>query len=135
MRHDHEALGVVSILVYNPAVLDDRAARILQALADFSTVAILQSLALQQVTDLAAQLRGALQSRIIIEQAKGVLSERLSMSVADAFLALRDYSRNTNQILADVAGRVVERALPAGQILAGAQAPRSRRRSPPRKTT
>jgi GAF domain-containing protein len=131
MRHHQQVLGVVNILDHNPVVLDDRNIRILEALADLGTFAILQSRARQKATDLAAQLQTALRSRIIIEQAKGVLSERLGLNVADAFLVLRDYCRNTNQSLTEVAGRVVERALPAEQIVAGAPATRTRRSPPP----
>jgi AmiR/NasT family two-component response regulator len=62
----------------------------------------------QQVA--AEQLQGALNSRVIIEQAKGKLAERLSLDMDASFKLLRDYALNSNQRLTDVARRFVETA-------------------------
>jgi AmiR/NasT family two-component response regulator len=51
----------------------------------------------------AEQLQAALNSRVIIEQAKGKLAERRSVDMDRAFTMLREYARNTNQRLTDVA--------------------------------
>ena len=66
------------------------------------------------------QLQGALNSRILIEQAKGVLAERLNVSVDDAFALLRNHSRNGNLKLRDVAAEVV-----SGRLNITAPSPRS----------
>ncbi len=58
-----------------------------------------------------AQLQTALDSRVVIEQAKGVLSERLGITVDEAFTMLRDHARCTNQRLHTVAAAVVGRRL------------------------
>ena len=57
------------------------------------------------------QLSGALTSRVAIEQAKGVISERAGIGVAEAFSRLRSYARNRNLRLTDVAAAAVDGTL------------------------
>ena len=66
------------------------------------------------VTD---QLRTALDNRVVLEQAKGILSQVGDLSMDDAFAALRRYARDRNERLTDVAGALVHRRLPAGDVL------------------
>jgi hypothetical protein len=74
-----------------------------------------------------AQLEHALDSRIVIEQAKGILAERLAVSVQEAFDILRYAARSNRMKLHHVAGRVVnERATPAPIVFAVARASRAR---------
>jgi len=74
-----------------------------------------------------AQLEHALQSRIVIEQAKGILSERLAVSIDEAFDILRYAARSHRTKLHEVAGRVVtERSTPAPVVVAIARASRAR---------
>src|SRR5437764_10767328 len=73
------------------------------------------------------QLQEALESRIVIEQAKGVLAERLAISVGEAFDILRYAARSHRTKLRDLAGRVVEeRQTPAPVVVAIARASRIR---------
>lgn len=85
---------------------DDLAA--LQALADVATIAILQYRSAISAQVLNEQLTEALQSRIAIEQAKGVLAERQSTTVDAAFTAMRTFSRNRGLHLIDVAQGVID---------------------------
>jgi len=80
-----------------------------QALADVSTIAILQERVTRSRETLATQLQSALNSRIIIEQAKGVLAERDSLEMRTAFERLRHAARSSNRRLADVANDVDRR--------------------------
>lgn len=82
---------------------------IAQAMAKVAVTGLLQRRTIDQANLVAEQLRTALQSRITIEQAKGVLAERLGVSVDDAFQHLRSYARNNNRKLTDLAGDVANR--------------------------
>jgi AmiR/NasT family two-component response regulator len=68
---------------------------------------------------LTEQLQYALNSRVIIEQAKGVLAQHSRLDMHDAFAELRRYARNHNTRLVDVARAVADRTLPAQTIIAG----------------
>jgi len=81
-----------------------------QALADVATVGILHQRTLTHSHLISQQLQGALNSRVIIEQAKGVLAERGSIDMDRAFMLLRAHARKTQQRLADVALAVVNNA-------------------------
>ncbi len=78
-----------------------------QALADIATIAILQNRTTVEVRDVNAQLTTALTSRIVIEQAKGMIAERGQLPVDEAFNRLRRHARNHNLRLADVARETV----------------------------
>jgi len=82
-----------------------------QALADVATIAILQHRASLEAQVLSQQLRHALNSRIVIEQAKGIVAERAALDMERAFTALRSYARNHNLRLVDVAGAVIDGSL------------------------
>jgi GAF domain-containing protein len=78
-----------------------------QAFADVATIAILQHRATLEAQVLNDQLNYALNSRIVIEQAKGIVSERLGVDMDASFGALRQYARNHNLRLSDVANDVI----------------------------
>jgi GAF domain-containing protein len=79
-----------------------------QALADVATIAILQHRAALEAKLLNEQLNEALNTRIVIEQAKGMIAERRGIGMEAAFAALRDHARTHNLRLADVARDLVE---------------------------
>ena len=76
-----------------------------------ATIGILHRRAMRQHEILTGQLQAALNSRIVIEQAKGVLAERLEVGIDEAFARLRAYARNHNLRLAAVARSVIEGTL------------------------
>ncbi len=81
-----------------------------------ATIGILQQRAASEQRLLAEQLQYALDSRVTIEQAKGVIAEHSRVDMDDAFAALRLYARNKNERLVDVAHAVAARVLPAADI-------------------
>ena len=97
--------------------LDEADVRVGQALADVATIGILQERAVRRSEVLAEQMQTALNSRIVIEQAKGMLAEHATSSVQDAVAVLRSSARDTNQRRTDVALDLVTGRLPAGQVL------------------
>jgi AmiR/NasT family two-component response regulator len=78
-----------------------------RAFADLAALSIVQHRASTEAQRLNEQLSGALTSRVVIEQAKGVISERAGVDLAEAFSRLRAYARNSNLRLTDVAEAAV----------------------------
>jgi AmiR/NasT family two-component response regulator len=85
-------------------------------LADVATIGILQYRAAQESQMLTGQLEHALASRVVIEQAKGVIAHTLDLDMDQAFDRLRRYSRNHNERLADVARDIVSRRFSATEL-------------------
>jgi AmiR/NasT family two-component response regulator len=86
-------------------------------LADIAAIDILQERAIRHGEVLAEQLQTALNSRVIVEQAKGVLAQYGSITMDAAFDRLRDHARGRNLRLVDVARRVVGERNTAHQVL------------------
>ncbi|WP_327085018.1 GAF and ANTAR domain-containing protein [Nonomuraea sp. NBC_01738] len=108
MRLRSETIGALTLFADRPGTLEPEAAELGQALIDVATVGLLQERAIRLGGVVTGQLQGALTSRVLIEQAKGVLAERLGLSVDAAFELLRGYARDHNHKLTRVAGDVVE---------------------------
>ncbi len=87
-----------------------------QAFADVATIAILQHRAALEARVLNEQLNSALNSRVVVEQAKGIIAERRMLNMADAFSTLRVHARNHNVRLAVVASDVVAGVLSDGDL-------------------
>lgn len=107
-------LGTLNLFMVDACPLEPLDVAIAQALAHAATLALLQNRIAEDRQRLTAQLQGALNSRITIEQAKGVISEMAQIGTDDAFLRLRAYARNHNTKLTEVAAGVVNRTLPGG---------------------
>ncbi len=116
MRLRNEVIGSLNLLRRPSGSLDAAELTAAQALADVATIGILQHRVAEEARLLAEQLQYALNSRVTIEQAKGVLSERSNVDAETAFAALRRYARNHNQRLVDVAKGVVDRTLAAEAV-------------------
>jgi transcriptional regulator with GAF, ATPase, and Fis domain len=106
MRLRDEVIGALNMFMHAPRRLDETALQVAQALADVATIGLLHERNLRHQEVLAEQLQGALNSRIAIEQAKGVLAERLGLDMGQAFSLLRDQARAQNRRLAELAGAV-----------------------------
>ena len=87
-----------------------------QALADAATITILQHRAVIETNIVNNQMQLALTSRVLIEQAKGILTERSGVEMDQAFAALRSYARSHNQRLADVATALIDGTLDASTL-------------------
>jgi len=108
MRLRAEVIGALNLFDTNPGAMDRDKLRIGQALADVATIGLLQQRAIHRRDVLTEQLQTALNSRILIEQAKGVLAERLHVDLADAFTLLRSGARSHNRRLSDLAQAIVD---------------------------
>lgn len=109
LRGEH--LGAMNLFFDRTDAVTDRDAAVAQALAEFATIGIVQRRALRDHADRAAQLQHALDSRVVIEQAKGVLAFQRSVSIDEAFRLIRQHARNSGARIHDVAERVVYQRL------------------------
>jgi GAF domain-containing protein len=107
MRLRDQVIGTLNLFGTAPDGLDPAVARAARALVDIATIGILQERATREQELVAGQLQVALTSRVIIEQAKGILAERLKVTPDQAFIMLRAYSRNNNHPLTQLAGDVI----------------------------
>ncbi len=118
LRLRSQTIGTLSIFRAEPGLLTAEDIKIGQGLADMATISILHERALSERTVLVEQLQFALTSRVIIEQAKGVLAERCGVDMGEAFTMLRRHARNNNLRLADVAKGVVAGTVELSQVSA-----------------
>ncbi|MGA3218263.1 MAG: GAF and ANTAR domain-containing protein [Acidimicrobiales bacterium] len=111
LRLRQVTVGALNLFHVGPEPMDERDVVVAQAFADLATISVLQRRAATEAQRLNEQLSGALTSRVVIEQAKGVISERAGLDLAEAFSRLRAYARNHNLLLTDVAQAAVEGTL------------------------
>jgi AmiR/NasT family two-component response regulator len=102
-----QVVGTLNLFRIAPDGLDPAVAVAARALVDVATIGILQERAIHQQEVIAAQLQVALNSRVMIEQAKGILAERLQSTPDDAFIILRRYARDHNRPLTQLASDVI----------------------------
>ena len=129
MRLRAQAVGSLNMFSTTTPALRDDDLRVAQAIADVATIGILQERAIRDGRELSNHLEAALQSRIVIEQAKGIVAEHQKIGVDLAFERIRTFARTHNRLLSEtardlVAGRLSSTALAPA---AGEQASSSRR--------
>jgi len=125
MRLRDTVLGTVNLFMSEPGPLSDADVSVAQAFAGAVTIALLQDKATTDAHELTAQLQGALNSRIIIEQAKGTIAERDGIGMDEAFERLRSYARTHGKKLADIAQAVVAHTFTTAEIEALVRAGRT----------
>jgi len=111
MRLRGNVIGALNLFSSRAGDPTEQDALIAQALADIATIGILQERSIRETHVLNEQLQRALESRVLIEQAKGVLAAVGALDMDQAFTALRNYARSQNMTLRDVALQVTSRAL------------------------
>jgi GAF domain-containing protein len=121
LRLRDESIGAMNLFRRAPGPLPTADLHLTQALADVATIGILQERTIRRGETVRNQLQGALTSRVIIEQAKGVLAERSGLSMGVAFELLRRYARGHHVRLADVAHELVEHRLDPAVLIAAAK--------------
>jgi hypothetical protein len=107
MRLRAEGLGALDLFGRCSGSLAADTAAVAQALADIASIGLLQQRAIRRGQTVADQLQTALQSRIMIEQAKGLIAGRHGLSIDASFELLRSAARSRNQRLSDLAAAVV----------------------------
>ncbi|HZZ52061.1 MAG TPA: GAF and ANTAR domain-containing protein [Pseudonocardia sp.] len=117
------AIGALNLWHYEPHTLPKEELALGQALADVATIAILQERAIRRGEVVNEQLQAALTSRVIIEQAKGLLAQHAGLGMAEAFELMRRYARSHNERLAVVARALAERTIEPEAVVETSQRP------------
>ncbi|MGI4894217.1 MAG: ANTAR domain-containing protein, partial [Janthinobacterium lividum] len=99
--------GGINVFRFDEPLLDDDSVQLLQAFAAYAATALANHLLYASSVALTSQLEMAFQSRMVIEQAKGVLMTRLHCSAGDAFQHLVTLSQHSNRKLRDLATEIV----------------------------
>ncbi len=115
-RHD-DIIGAISALRTGTQPMSAAEIGVAQAVAEAAAVGILLQRALRRTSMISQQLQHALDSRVILEQAKGALAARLGISPDEAFDLLRRYARRQNRQLADVADMTIRGMLSPGDLV------------------
>jgi hypothetical protein len=110
LRLRDERVGALNLFRTGVGSLPATDVAVAQALADVATIGILHQRIITRSELVNQQLQTALNTRVIIEQAKGVLAERGSVDMDQAFNMLRGHARRSRQRLADLAAEVVSGA-------------------------
>lgn len=108
LRLRDEVIGAMNLFLADRSTLTSDELSLAQALADIATIGLLQERAVREQQILAEQLQGALNSRTVIEQAKGVLAERHQLTLEAAFVVMRTHARRNGRPLLAVAAEVID---------------------------
>ena len=127
MKLRGQIIGTMNLFGTARNEVSPRDAALAQALADVATIGILQERLIREGNVVAEQLHNALDSRIIIEQAKGIVAHSLSVDMPDAFSVLRSYARNNNLTIRSVAEQVSNRTLTAQSMVGATPRPGGQR--------
>ncbi|QWF20207.1 GAF and ANTAR domain-containing protein [Nocardioides sp. LMS-CY] len=117
MRLRETPLGTLGLFGVEVGQLDDDDLALAQALVHVASVAIVNERSAADLATVNAQLQHALTSRIVLEQAKGVIAHTAGVEMEDAFAILRRYARDHGRRLSEVAAEVVNRELPGQALL------------------
>jgi GAF domain-containing protein len=116
LRIRTDVIGALNVFRGSDEPFSEDEMEIAQAMGEVAAIALIQERALREHSLLTGQLQAALDSRVVIEQAKGMLSEYLNVAVSDAFELLRQYAREHNRKLTEVASDVVDRTIPSSAL-------------------
>lgn len=111
LRLRDRTIGALNLVSVEQTPMDEADILVARAFADLAAIAVLQQRAAAESQRLNEQLSHALTSRIVIEQAKGVVFERAGIDMAEAFSRLRQYARDHNLNLTDVAQAAIDGTL------------------------
>ncbi|MEV4516115.1 GAF and ANTAR domain-containing protein [Dactylosporangium sp. NPDC049525] len=118
LRLREDVIGAMGLFGTRDAAFDAADVQIIQAMADVAAIGLLQERAIRRGELLTEQLQGALNSRIVIEQAKGAVAQAFNVSVDEAFELLRSNARRTNRRLSEVARLAVTDLRALGDLTA-----------------
>jgi GAF domain-containing protein len=116
LRVRTDVIGALNLFRRDDEPFTGAEIEIAQAMAEMAAIGLIQERAARERNLLTSQLQAALNSRVIIEQAKGMIAEYLTMTVDDAFDLLRSYAHYHNRRLSEVASDVVDRRITSATL-------------------
>lgn len=119
MRLRDRVLGALDLFLTDAEDVTDADLTVAQALADLATIAILHDRLTVDDRTVISQLRTALETRVVIEQAKGIVAEQARLSMDEAFARIRKHARSNNERLRDVSAAIVSGDLTALHLTSG----------------
>jgi GAF domain-containing protein len=111
MRVQGRTIGAMGLFGEHTGALTQEDVAIGQALADVATISILHERSIGESARVNEHLQRALTSRVLIEQAKGVIAYTAGVDMDEAFRRLSTFARANNQNLHDTAAHVIDRTL------------------------
>jgi transcriptional regulator with GAF, ATPase, and Fis domain len=118
MRLRADVVGALNLFSTDARALCDSDIKVVQAMADIATIGILQERSIRDAHAFSTQLEVALESRVVIEQAKGIVAERTHISVDEAFEQIRSFARAHNRLLSETARQIIDGALEVDELTA-----------------
>ena len=131
LQHGRDTLGAVGFFVADLGGLDDWSTRVGLAMAELTTAALVHQRSAQNQRVIVGQLQTALNSRVVIEQAKGALAQHGGLNADQAFVALRGYARHNRLKLTELAREIMDRKVPPAAIIPGSPRPATEQRKHP----
>ncbi len=107
MRLRGQVVGALNLFLTEAVDITDEDLTVAQGLADLATIAILQDRLIIDDRTLISQLRTALETRVVIEQAKGIVAHGADLTMDEAFRRIRNHARNNNERLRDISAAIV----------------------------
>ncbi|HUG07353.1 MAG TPA: GAF and ANTAR domain-containing protein [Acidimicrobiia bacterium] len=119
MRLRGQVLGALNLFLAETVDLTDEDLTVAQGLADLATIAILQDRLTIDDRTLISQLRTALETRVVIEQAKGIVAHEAELTMDEAFDRIRNHARSNNKRLRDISAAIVSGDLTPPHLTSG----------------
>lgn len=116
LHYEQRAFGALNLYRSEPGALDKSQEEIGAAFADIATLYLMHGSDDEQRERISRQLQGALDSRVLIEQAKGFVAASCDISPAEAFELVRSYARGNGRKLREVAAEIVDRRIPVRDL-------------------
>jgi len=121
MRLRSEVIGALNLFSADFHTLTNEDLRVAQAMADIATIGILQERSIQVGRAFSTQLQSALESRVVIEQAKGIVAEHNRIDVDEAFDLLRAFTRRHGRLLAQTCRQIIDGSLQPEDLISANQ--------------
>ena len=118
MRLRADVVGALNLFSADSRALGDEDIKVVQAMADIATIGILQERSIRDAHAFSTQLEVALESRVVIEQAKGIVAERSHVGVDEAFERIRGFARAHNRLLSEAARQIIDGSLAVEELTA-----------------